>query len=158
MKTITNVDSDTRPILYSLNLEGYGAEHRTMGVVTLEKRIDGKLYANGREVVRYISPNQQSVRISGHELRRELRELKDKQTLNACILDALLANQELIPEEWENGINDFWGTIFRHATGDLYIKRFYWSGSKWDTHIRNLEKIWGTIEFAVCLVDAPPAA
>ena len=96
------VDGDLNPIIPSnLYLTGEGTEHRKIGKVTLEKLANGKLYANGAEVVRYLSPNQKDGNaIQGHKLRKEL---KNKQLLNACIMDALLANQQLIPEEWKSG-------------------------------------------------------
>ena len=125
------VDCDALPRIPSgLSLEGEGAEHRKMGKVTLEKRADGKLYANGKEVVRHLSPNQQNGKyIQGHKLRKEL---KDKQVLNACIMDALLANPQLIPDEWKDGYTYFWGTIFRRVVGDLYVEYLYWDGHRWD--------------------------
>lgn len=127
--TIT-IDGDLNPRIPSgFYLTGEGTEHRKMGKVTLEKRADGKLYANGVEVVSYLSPKQKDGRyIQGHKLRKEL---KDKQVLNACILDALLANPQLIPDEWKTGYTYFWGTIFRDAGGSLYVEYLYWNGGRW---------------------------
>ena len=112
------IDGDLNPNVPSgLYLTGDGTEHRKMGKITLEKREDGKLYANGVEVVRYLSPNQQNGKsIQGHKLRKEL---KDVQVLNACIMDALLANPQLILDEWKTGYTYFLGTTFRDAGGDL---------------------------------------
>ena len=53
------IDGDLNPNVPSnLYLTGEGIEHRKMGKITLEKREDGKLYVNGKEVVRHLSPNQ----------------------------------------------------------------------------------------------------
>ena len=135
------IDADLNPNVPSgLYLTGEGTEHRKMGKITLEKREDGKLYANGIEVVRYLSPNQQNGKtIQGHKLRKEL---KNKQVLNACILDALLANPQLIPDDWKTGVTYFWGTIFRSASGYLYVKYLYWYGSGWNWIDRWLGSDW----------------
>jgi hypothetical protein len=124
------VDCDLNPNVPSgLYLTGEGTEHRKMGKITLEKREDGKLYANGVEVVRYLSPNQQNGKsIQGHKLRKEL---KDKQVLNACIMDALRANPQLIPDEWKFDYAYFWGTTFRHANGGLCVEYLYWFDGQW---------------------------
>lgn len=137
------IDADLNPNVPSdLYLTGKGTEHRKMGKITLEKREDGKLYANGIEVVRYLSPNQQNGKtIQGHKLRKEL---KDKQVLNACILDALLANPQLIPDDWKTGVTYFWGTIFRDAIGFLYVGCLFWSGGRWNWDYNWLGHGWGS--------------
>jgi hypothetical protein len=124
------IDTDCDPKIPSgLFLTGTGTEHRKMGIMTLEKRADGKLYANNKEVIRHLSLNQQNGEsIKGYQLRTEL---KDKQVLNACIMDALLANPHLIPEVWKIGHIYFWGTIFRDAGGSLYVGFLYWSDGGW---------------------------
>ena len=135
------VDCDLNPKIPSgLYLTGEGAKHRKMGKITLEKREDGKLYANGKEVVRRRVPDQMNGRaIQGHKLRKEL---KDVQVLNACIMDALLANPQLIPDEWKTGYTYFWGTIFRDANGNLYVEYLYWNGGRWLWHCNWLGYGW----------------
>ena len=146
------VDCDLDPRIPSgLYLTGEGTEHHKMGTILLEKRTDGKLYANGREVVRYLSPNQQNGKtIQGHKLRKEL---KNKQVLNACILDALLANPQLIPDDWKTGVTYFWGTIFRSADGSLYVECLYWVGSRWDWSFSWLGHGWGSNNPAASLAS-----
>ena len=130
------INADLDPSVPSgLYLTGEGAEHRKMGTILLEKRENGKLYANGKEVVLDLSPNQQNGKtIKGHKLRKEL---KNKQVLNACIMDALRANPQLIPEDWKQDEQGrtryiyFWGTIFRGADGDLYVEYLCWRGGQW---------------------------
>lgn len=125
-------DCGADPLIRSrLSLEGEGVEHRRMGKVTLEKRNDGKLYANGVEVVRYLSPNQErGGHIQGHELRKEL---EDKRVLNACFLDVLLVTPRLIPDEWKIGYTYFWGTVFSSTadTFSLFVENLYWHGVRW---------------------------
>ena len=72
--------------------------------------------------------------IVGHELRKELA---DKRVMNANELDFLLANPDLIPEGWkidEDGSTRyifFWGTVYRHSDGFLYVRCLYWDGGRW---------------------------
>jgi hypothetical protein len=134
------VDCDANPrTLSGLSLTGEGTEHRKMGKITLVKR-EGKLYANGKMVIRHLSPNQRGGKvIEGHKLRNEL---KDVQVLNACTLDALLANPLLIPEAWESGHTYFWGTIFRGMGGRLYVKYLYCDGGRWYWHYHWLGRHW----------------
>ena len=135
------VDCDANPKIPSgLYLTGEGTEHRKMGKITLEKREDGKLYANGKEVVRHLSSKQENGKsIQGHKLRKEL---KDMQVLNACIMDALLANPQLIPDEWKSGYTYFWGTAFRDVDGCLYVEGLYWRGGQWDWRYGGLGSDW----------------
>lgn len=135
------VDGDADPLIPSgLGLKGKGAVHRRMGMVALEKRGDGALYANGVKVVRYTSRHQKGGNhIQGYELRRELEY---KRVLSACFLDALLANPHLIPDGWKIGYTYFWGTVFSTmSTSSLCVKclfwrrqwgwNYYWLGRQW---------------------------
>ena len=72
----------------------------------------------------------------GNNLRQEL---DDQPTLNANVLDYLLAHPELIPEEWKGKAVFFWGTIYRRSDGGLYVRCLYWGGSKWRWHGRWLD-------------------
>lgn len=144
------IDTDRDPKIPSgLYLAGEGTEHRKMGKMKLEKRMDGKLYANDKEVIRHLSPNQQNGKnMKGHALRNEL---KDKQVLNACILDALLANPQLIPDEWKNGRTYFWGTIFRDADGSLCVEYLFWDDDRWNWYCHWLDNDWNDGEPAASL-------
>lgn len=146
------IDGDLNPNVPSgLYLTGEGTEHRKMGKITLEKREDGKLYANGKEVVRYLSPNQKNGKmIQGHKLRKEL---KVKQVLNACILDALRANTQLIPDEWKTGYTYFWGTIFRNADGFLCVYCLCWGDGRWDWDYYWLDRVWNVGDPAASLAS-----
>lgn len=139
------VDCDVEPnILFGWQKE----EHRKMGKVKLENR-DGKLYANGQEVVRFLSKKQKDGKtIEGHKLRQEL---DGKPTLNACISDYLLEHPELIPDKWKKGDTYLWGTIFR-ASGDRSgVTCLYWDGYSWRCRYRWLNHVWNGDESAACL-------
>ncbi len=148
------VDCDTLPYIPSgLNLEGKGAEHRKLGKITLEKRADGKLYANGREVICYLTLNQEDgKRIEGDKLRKELQET---QILNGCILDALFAHPELIPDEWKHQRTYFWATVFSIKSiefGNICVGYLCWEDSGWHTGRTWLRGVWFDIESKAALV------
>lgn len=98
--------------------------HIDEGWAIVEKRADG-LYVNDRKVYLYLSRRQLGGKyLTGHELREEVT---GKSILNANLLDALMANSHLIPENWKKDENGnicfvyFWGTIYRVAHGNLYV-------------------------------------
>ena len=79
--------------------------------------------------------------IEGHKLRKKLAKLSP---YNANMLDFLLKeeNQHLIPEEWKGKVVFFWGTIYRHSDGSLYVRYLYWNGDRWDWSYSWLGNDW----------------
>jgi hypothetical protein len=108
-------------------------EHRKGNPVKLERKADG-LYIDGKKIDFYLSKKQKKGSIVGNDLRVEL---KDQSVLNANVLDYLLKNPHLIPEEWKKDEDGntryifFWGTIFRFAVGDLRVRCLYWYDGQW---------------------------
>lgn len=88
----------------------------------------GKLRWNPDEVELYICDEQKGDHIQGKEL---LKLLRGKKVLNVCVLDYLLSNPELIPEEWKGKMVLFWGTIYRDSHGDLVVLALFWNGIRW---------------------------
>ena len=76
----------------------------------------------------YRSRKQKNGRISGRDLRKELA---DKSTMNANVLDYLLAYPEIIPIKWKDKYVFFWGTIYRDSAGNLCVRYLRWSGFDW---------------------------
>lgn len=76
----------------------------------------------------YLSKKQKNGIVSGNDLHKELA---NKPTLNANVLDYLLAHKELIPEEWKGKAIFFWGTIYRDSNGYLCVRCLGWDGSQW---------------------------
>lgn len=66
--------------------------------------------------------------INGYELFKELRW----KGLNANVLDYLLKNQELIPDEWKGMVVNFWGTTYRDSGDNLWVRCLFWDGNAWD--------------------------
>ncbi len=55
--------------------------------------------------------------------------------LNVNVLDYLLANPSLIPEEWKGKNVFFRGTIDRNSDGLLYGRCLHWFGSEWSSSL-----------------------
>lgn len=57
---------------------------------------------------------------------------------NGCVLDYLIENPKLIPDEWKGLHMPFWGSIFKDEDGELYVKFLYFNSSagveKWEVH------------------------
>jgi hypothetical protein len=69
--------------------------------------------------------------IEGNKLCEELVK-KLVVALPANVLDYLLANPILIPEEWKGKAIFFWGTIYRSSGGSLCVRYLYWGDGAWD--------------------------
>lgn len=77
----------------------------------------------------HLSKKQQGGKVlEGNELREEL---KGQPVYNANLLDYLLKNPHLIPEEWKGMYVFFWGTIYRYSDGDLGVRCLCWDGGRW---------------------------
>lgn len=105
-----------------------------------EHKKSGLFKWNYAQVVLFLSKFQKNGVIDGNKLRKELA---DKPVLNACVLDYLLANPHLIPEEWKGKYVFFWGTIYRDSNGNLFVRCLYWSGDGWYWGRGWLGDVWG---------------
>lgn len=111
---------------------GWKAESHTKG---------GQFAFDPAKIKFYLSPNQlDGKRIEGNKLRKELA---NEPVLNANVLDYLLKNSHLIPEDWKKDERGntryifFWGTIYRYSYGFLFVRCLCWwhDGSwRWDLH------------------------
>jgi hypothetical protein len=109
------------------------------GVV--EHRRGGQFEWSPEKVRLYLSPSQMDRKvILGFKLRKEL---VNESVLNANVLDYLVANPHLIPEEWKGKAIFFWGTIYRRPDGRLRVRCLYWDGSRWDWRCGWLSGDWG---------------
>lgn len=99
------------------------------GWQVVEHRKNGQLEWDPTRVVLHLSDVQKKGGvISGNDLRKLLA---NEPVLNANVLDYLLANPHLIPEEWRGKIIFFWGTIYRRSGGYLYVRCLRWRGGRW---------------------------
>jgi hypothetical protein len=104
---------------------------------TVEEHIKGGKI-DLKDIELYLDP-EQSTGIEGNKLREKLR---DKNVLNAVVLDYLLKNKDLIPEEWKSKAVFFWGTIYRYSNGDLCVRYLVWFGSEWHWNYDWLGSDW----------------
>lgn len=118
-----------------------------------EHRKDGVVIWDPSKVSLYLSKGQKGdKRIVGNDLRKELAK---KPTMNANVLDYLLKNPHLIPEDWKKGDRGntryifFWGTVYRYSGGGLFVRSLYWDDSAWD---------WGCLWLALDFGGVSPAA
>lgn len=120
-------------------------EHVGESWTIVEKRADG-LFEGGHKLGLYLSKRQKNGRwLKGYELRDELT---GKPALNVNLLDALLQNPYLIPEDWklnENGNTQyvfFWGTIYRGTDGNFCVRFLYFHDGRWQSHYSWLNHDW----------------
>jgi len=88
----------------------------------------GQLKWGAAKIDLYLCKEQEKGSIEGNQLRKKL---KDQTILNACVLDYLIENPNLIPEEWKNKNVFFWGTIYRDSDGSLCVRGLSWDGDGW---------------------------
>jgi len=114
------IDCDTQPFVPD---DWSVEEHQKGGAFKWDKETqkDALYLSKGQAGSKYIE---------GNKLRKELSD-KSTPVLNANALDYLLANPHLIPEEWKGKYVFFWGTVYRHRDGDLYVRFLFWHGGRW---------------------------
>lgn len=106
----------------------------------------GQLIWDPSKLSLYLSKKQQGGCIEGNKLRKEL---EGKPVMNANVLDYLLANPTLIPEEWKGKAIYFWGTIYRDYDGYLYVRYLCWCDVRWDWSCPWLDGAWDDNEPAL---------
>jgi hypothetical protein len=115
-------------------------EHKKSGLVKFDP---AKIYP-------YLSKKQKKRPIEGNKLREELKNMRNA---NANVLDFLLKNPHLIPEEWKGKYVFFWGTIYRSSDGHLCVRYLSWGGVRWDWHYDWLDDDWHDVSPAALLAS-----
>ncbi|MGC9605302.1 MAG: hypothetical protein ABSF56_00885 [Minisyncoccia bacterium] len=120
-------------------------EHHKGGIVKLERK-GPDLYVDGKKIEFYLSKKQRKgSSIVGNDLRKELAKMP---VLDANVLDYLLKNPHLIPEEWKKDEEGntryifFWGTIYRRAGGGLFVRFLFWDDDRWLWLFFWLDSFW----------------
>jgi len=94
-----------------------------------EHRKGGILIWDPTKVSSFLSKSQKGDKyIVGTKLRKEMSK---KPALNSNVLDYLLKNPHLIPEEYKGKRVFFWGTIYRDSFDSLYVRYLCWDDSAW---------------------------
>ena len=116
---IIDLDADPR-----IPYDGWKVEEHKKG---------GQFAWNPAKVALFLSKKQQDGNsIEGNKLRKEMN---DQTVYNANLLDYLLDNPHLIPEDWKGKAVFFWGTIYRVSDGRLYVRCLIWNGGRWEQAI-----------------------
>jgi hypothetical protein len=113
----------------------------------------GLLKWDAAQVGLYLNEGQRSGHfVQGHKLRQLLA---DKSVLNANVLDYLLVNPHLIPEEWKEDERGnapyifFWGSVYRRGDDRPCVRYLFWGVDGWTWDHLWLEHDW---------LDTDPAA
>jgi hypothetical protein len=107
------------------------------GWTLVEHQKGGKFEWNVSNVKLHVSPNQQ--RKSGIEGNWLREQLKGKRPYNAILLDYLLENQDLIPEQWKGKFVYFWGTLYRDTGNKTCVRCLCRHRGEWRWHYGWLE-------------------
>lgn len=123
--------------------------------MSVEKHIGHGLWQWNPDIIGlFLSKEQEKNYQVGTKLREVIEVLKGKIVLNANILDYLLAHPSLIPEEWKGKAVFFWGTIYRGAYDDLYVRYLFWRGSEWRWCFRWLDDCFFVVDDPAALASS----
>ncbi len=121
------IDCDANPFIPN----GWTVHSHTKG---------GQLAFDPNKIELYLSGEQKNGGVIGGN--RLLKMLAKRPTLNANVLDYLLANPNLIPEEWKGKYVFFFGTIYRDSYGFLFVRCLRWGGDRWYSDYHWLGHDW----------------
>jgi hypothetical protein len=110
----------------------------------------GRWEWNPKELELYLSAKQKIGRVEGDKLRQRISH-----PLNANVLDYLLKNPELIPDDWKGKYIFFWGTVYRDDGGGLHVRCIGWYSGGWRWSFQWLEGGWCRTDPAVVLASSP---
>jgi hypothetical protein len=130
-------------IAYSQHLIDLDADPRIPyeGWKVEEHKKGGQFKWDASKVQLFLNKKQQDGEsIEGNKLRKELA---DKPLYNANLLDYLLDNPHLIPEEWKGKAVCFWGTIYRRSDDRLCVRCLVWRGGRWEQYHYWLDYFFG---------------
>ena len=132
--------AEIKPIEYLIDCDADPFVPKDWEVVEHQK--GGRFKLDPKKVKLYLSKHQKDGGvIRGENLRKELA---GKPVLNANVLEYLLANKHLIPEEWKGKLVFFWGTIYRGPRGHLSVRYLRWSGGEWYWYFYWLLNDWSS--------------
>ncbi|MBT3231005.1 hypothetical protein HN358_04495 [Candidatus Uhrbacteria bacterium] len=126
------------------------------GWSAVEHRKGGQIEFDPSKIVLHLESEQQRSTIVGNELRKRL---EGQPVMNANVLDHLLANTRLIPEDWKADEQGrirciyFWGTIYRDSGGRLYVRYLCWNDGQWRWYCSWLDDPWDSQRPAAILAS-----
>ncbi len=114
---------------------------------TVEKHVGiGEIEWHTALAVLFTVNGQQGSGVDGHRLYEALGK---EVNLNATVLDFLLENQHLIPEEWKRHYLFFWGTLYRDKDRRACVRFLYHDLDQWKWYYRWLVISWNATHPAV---------
>lgn len=132
------IDCDAAPF----RPDGWSVENHIKG---------GQLEWNPTRVKLYLAKSQKPGKlVEGSKLRNEL---EGQMVLNANVLDYLLKNPELIPDEWKGKAIFFWSTIYRYSLDGLCVRYLFWNDSRWSWSYRWLYESFYDNDLAAVLAS-----
>ena len=126
--------SEIKPIEYVVDLDADPFIPAGCTVEEGKHQKGGSFKWDPKKVKFYLSKQQQKGSVKGELLRDALT---GQPVFNANLLDFLLANKHLIPEEWKQDEQGrtryicFWGTEYRYSDGDTFVRCLYWHDGDW---------------------------
>lgn len=149
IRSVIRGQAEIKAIEYFIDCDTDLFRHEILKV--FEHKKDGQLRFNPSKINLYLSEKQSGDNsINGNKLHKELKNMP---VLNANVLDYLLANPKIIPEEWKSKTIFFWGTIYNDYNGDLFVRYLCWCLGKFVGDYRWLGKNWKVSNPAALLAD-----
>jgi hypothetical protein len=103
---------------------------------------------SGESYFLLLTKKQASGAVKGSQLQETLSNVP---VLNACVLDYLIDNPHLIPEEWKAKKVFFWGTTYLNLDGVTFVRYLYNSiGGRWYCGSYWVGLDFSSDEFAAC--------
>lgn len=100
----------------------------------------GRIKWDAAKVNLYLSKKQQQGKgVIGNSL---YKELSGRSLYNANLLDYLLKNPHLVPDEWKDKYVFFWGTIYRDLGRNPCVRYLYWNRGSWHWDYGRLDVVW----------------
>ncbi|MEO6329122.1 MAG: hypothetical protein ABIO55_09325 [Ginsengibacter sp.] len=109
----------------------------------------GNMRFEASKIELHCSKNKKGGSTDGYYVREDL---KDKEALNANVLDYLLVNTKAIPDAWKDKDIFFWGTIYSSPKGYLHVRCLYWCDGLWRWGHDRLGVDWSIHKLAAILV------
>jgi hypothetical protein len=119
------------------------------------RKTGGTIKWDSAKVSLLLHPKQKKGAIGGREIRDWLI---DKPVYRANVLDYLLVNPHLIPNEWKPREGEvkfifFWGDIYRDSDRLLYVRWLYWDDSEWQRDYSRINAPWRVGDFSAVLAS-----
>ena len=118
-----------------------------------EHKKGGQFEWDPAKVDLFVHNEQRAGGITGKKLRKKIAHID---TFNVNLLDYLLVNPSLIPDDWkvdesgETCLIFFWGTVYyRPSDQGLYVRCLYFTVGRWIEDYRSIDYPWPASRLAI---------